>query len=115
MTTLKTALVLSLVALAPALAATEASANSASARQTYQLGEIERGRQTGAITWREGLKLRKEQREIAKVEANLKSDGHLSKRDRRELNKLQTAADSHIADKATNRWHRAWFLPRVGR
>ena len=113
--TIKSALALSLLVLTPALAATEASANSASARQTYQLGEIERGRQTGAITWREGLKLRKEQREIAKVEANLKSDGHLSKRDRRKLNKLQTSANQNIADKATNRWHRAWFMPRFGR
>lgn len=108
---LKTALALSLLVLTPAVA----SAHSSETRQTYQLGEIERGRQTGAITWTEGLKLRKEQREISKVEASLKSDGHLSKKDRRVLNKLQTAAEQHIADKATNTRHRATFLPRVGR
>lgn len=109
--TLKTALALSLLVLAP----TVASAHSPYERQTNQLGEIERGRQTGAITWTEGLKLRKEQREISKVEAALKSDGRLSKKDRRVLNKLQTAAEEHISDKATNTRHRAHFLPRVGR
>ncbi len=75
--TLKTALALSLLVLTPTIA----SAHSTTARQTYQLGEIERGRQSGAITWTEGLKLRKEQREISKVEASLKADGHLSKKD----------------------------------
>lgn len=84
-------------------------------RQTHQLGLIERGRQSGDITWSEALKLRKEQREIQKVENDLGADGRLSKSDRRVLRKLQNQAENHIEYKATNNWHRAWWLPRVGR
>lgn len=84
-------------------------------RQTEQLGQIERGRQSGGITWREGLKLRKEQRDIAKVENELAADGRLSTRDRRILRKLQNKAEDHITYEANDNYHRVRWLPRVGR
>lgn len=105
------AILVSLAVIAP----TAASAHSSYARQTEQLGHIERGRQTGAITWREGLKLRKEQKDIAKVERELASDGRLSPRERRILKKLQNNAHENIQAETYDRYHRAWFLPRVGR
>jgi hypothetical protein len=97
---------------APAIA----SANSIDDRQDRQANRIEHGRETGQITWTEGLKLRAEQNRIKRTEANLKSDdGYLSRSDRAKLNKMQNAASSHIASEAHDGWHRAWWLPRVGR
>ena len=58
--------------------------------------KIERGRQTGSVTWTEGIKLRAEQRKIKRTEAYLKSDGHLSKSDRRTLTKMQNKAGKDI-------------------
>ena len=104
-------LALTLAVLAP----NAAFAHSNYARQTEQLGQIERGRQTGDITWREGLKLRKEQKDIAKVERELAADGKLTPRERRILHKLQNKAQDNIQDKRYNTYHRAWFLPRFGR
>ena len=84
-------------------------------RREHQYYKIEQGRQDGTITWSEGLKLRKEQKQISKVEAILKSDGYLSKKDRRILNKLQNKAAYDIASEKSDRWHRVWWMPRFGR
>jgi hypothetical protein len=84
-------------------------------RREHQYYKIEEGRQDGSITWTEGLKLRKEQKHISKVEAILKSDGYLSKRDRRLLNKLQNQAAHDIKAESNDGWHRVWWMPRFGR
>jgi hypothetical protein len=84
-------------------------------RREHQYYKIEEGRQNGSITWTEGLKLRGEQRKISKVEKVLKSDGYLSNKDRRILNKLQSKASHDIADESSDRWHRVWWMPRFGR
>ena len=52
-----------------------AAARSKEARRDAQSGRIEQGRVDGFIAWREGLKLRKEQPEIQRLEAALESDG----------------------------------------
>ena len=44
-------------------------------RQTFQLGQIEQGRQDGSITWREGLRLRAEQQRITRVRNDLEVEG----------------------------------------
>jgi hypothetical protein len=92
-----------------------ASANSIDVTQNRQANRIEYGRQTGKITWTEGLKLRAEQNRISRVESNYKSDGYLSKSERRDLRERQDAAAEHIAEKKNNGWSRLWWLPRVGR
>ena len=54
------------------LAPATAMANSIDNRQARQADRIEQGRQTGSVTWTEGIKLRAEQRKIARTEAKLK-------------------------------------------
>ena len=91
-----------------------AFAHSNEARQIEQRTAIEEGRQNGTITWREGRRLRKEQAEIMRVEAELKADGHLSTRDKRILHAMQNEAQGHILAEETDRQRRWRFLPRVG-
>ncbi len=84
-------------------------------RQLNQLGRIEAGRQTGEITWREGLKLRAEQRRISALESHFLADGRLDKRERRILRAQRNAADEHIWSQDNDGWRRSPWLPRVGR
>ena len=85
------------------------------AREQRQLGRIEQGRQAGSISWREGLKLRAEQRRIAQTEAALGADGRLTKSDRRLLSDMQNDANSSIQAENNDGWRRLWWLPRFGR
>jgi len=106
-----------ILATATALIATTAVASAASIsdRQDYQADRIEQGRKTGKITWTEGLKLRAEQKRIANKEAQFKSDGYLSKSERRSIRYMQNDASEHIADEKSDARRRAWWLPRVGK
>ena len=92
-----------------------ASAHSNEARFEEQADVIEQGRQDGTITWREGIKLRKQQAVIAQRRAQLLEDGHLSKADRRELHALQNDAEETIIAEQNDSWRRLWWLPRVGK
>jgi len=98
-----------------ALTATAASAGSIDEREARQQRAIENGRQTGDITWREGLKLRAEQRRIEQTEARFKADGHLDKGERRVLNKMLDQSADHIKDERNNGHRRPDWLPRVGK
>ncbi|HEX5666148.1 MAG TPA: hypothetical protein VFX71_04885 [Hyphomicrobium sp.] len=90
-----------------------ASAHSIDQRSIEQRLTIEQGRQSGSITWLEGRRLRAEQQKIVRVEQALKSDGHLSGKDRRVLRTLQDQAEARIvAEQTDNRRRR--FLPRIG-
>jgi Spy/CpxP family protein refolding chaperone len=106
-----------ILATATALIATTAVASAASIndRQEYQANRIEQGRKTGKITWTEGLKLRAEQKRIANKEAQYKSDGYLSKSERRSIRYMQNEASEHIADEKSDSRRRVWWLPRVGK
>ena len=103
--------------IATALIASTAAASAASIndRRDYQASRIEQGRKTGKITWTEGLKLRAEQRRIANKEAAFRSDGHLSKSERRKIRYMQNDASEHIADEKSDARRRPWWLPRVGK
>lgn len=92
-----------------------ASAGSIDATKARQADRIEQGRETGKITWTEGLALRAEQRKIARTEAAYEDKGYLTKSERRTIKNMQADAADHITDKKTNGWSRAWFLPRVGK
>ncbi len=106
-----------ILAAATALVATTAvaSADTISRRQAQQADRIEQGRQTGTITWTEGLKLRAEQKRIARTEDAYKDKGYLTRSERRDLRNMQNEASANIADKKYNARDRAWFLPRVGK
>jgi uncharacterized protein HemX len=103
--------------IATALIASTAAASAASIndRQDYQASRIEQGRKTGKITWTEGLKLRAEQKKIAKKEAEFRDDGYLSKSEKKKLTKMQNNASEHISDEKNDGWKRASWLPRVGK
>ena len=92
-----------------------ALAHSNAERLARQAVEIEEGRQEGSITWREGLKLRAEQREIARLKSKFMTDGYLTKSERRILHRLQTTAEMHIDNETSDGWRRLRWLPRVGR
>jgi hypothetical protein len=110
-------IILATAAAATALVGLSVSANAASVndRQEYQANRIEQGRKSGKITWREGIKLRAEQKKIAKKEAEFRDDGYLSKSERKKLNKMQNQASEHISDEKNDGWKRASWLPRVGK
>lgn len=103
------------IVISPVALTKTASAHTFEERATNQAGLIEQGRQSGAITWREGLRLRKEQREIAKVKESFEADGRLSRKERRTLWKLQKSAADHISEEANDGYARAWWAPRFGR
>lgn len=84
-------------------------------RQDRQLSSIEQGRDTGDITWREGLKLRAEQRRIQALERAYSSDGRLSRTERSILAAQQDQARNHIVREKNDGWHRLWWMPRFGR
>ncbi len=84
-------------------------------RQQAQADRIEHGRNTGAITWREGVKLRQEQARIARLEALYRADGKLDRWERQRLQDLQNAASRHIYAEGHDRWSRWSVLPRFGR
>lgn len=92
-----------------------AFAHGNEARQEEQRDVIEQGRIDGSITWREGLKLRKQQAKIAHRRHELLSDGYLSRKDRRELHKLLDKAETAIVNEQNDSWRRLWWLPRVGK
>lgn len=96
---------------APALA----SAASIDDRRAWQGQKIEQGRKDGSITWREGIKLRKEQRDIARTESTFKEKGYLTKTERRQLTQMQNKAAHNIRAEKNDSWRRWWLLPRVGR
>ena len=106
----------SVLAAAAALVATTgiASAHGINQKQANQYSRIEQGRQTGKITWTEGLKLRAEQKRIAHLEALYRSDGYLSPSERRQLRATQNNASEHIAHEKHDGWKRAWWMPRFG-
>lgn len=85
-------------------------------RQERQAAAIERGRQTGKITWTEGIKLRAQQREIKRLEAKFqKNDGRLSYRERKVLNRKLTEARRSIRAEKRDGLRRWSALPRVGK
>lgn len=104
-------LALMLTIAAPAIA----SADVISDRQARQAEQIERGRNTGSITWTEGIKLRAEQNRIARTKAALEADGYLSKSDRVKLTEMQNVAARNIRAESRDGLHRLWGLPRVGK
>ena len=104
-----------LIATAAIIATTGiASAHSIDSVQARQAKRIEHGRESGKITWTEGLKLRAEQRRIARKEAEFRSDGRLSGYEYRKLRKMQREAGKHISQEKHDSKKRASWLPRVG-
>lgn len=85
-------------------------------RQERQARAIERGRKSGKITWREGLKLRAEQRRIAALEYQLRhSGGHLTYAEVDRLHRKLDQARENIRAEKRDGYSRWSALPRVGR
>jgi hypothetical protein len=92
-----------------------AYANSIDDTRDRQSDRIEHGRQTGKITWTEGLRLRAEQKRIARTQSAYEDKGYLTKSERRTLKNMQSDAAEHISEEKSNGWSRIWWLPRVGK
>lgn len=101
--------------LVSAVSASAASSGQINERQYRQADRIEDGRRAGSITWREGMKLRAEQRRIKRVENDFRRDGRLDRQERRILSNMQDRASAHIRHERRDGWRRAWWAPRVGR
>lgn len=98
-----------------AVTASAASSRQIHERQDRQADRIEDGRRAGSITWREGMKLRAEQRRIQRVEHDFRRDGYLDRQERRILTNMQDRASARIRHERRDSWRRAWWAPRVGR
>ena len=66
------------------------------ARQARQEQRIQAGVARGDLTRREARALEQRQREIARAEARAKADGHVSRREMRELVAMLDRADAQI-------------------
>lgn len=96
--------------------ATAANAHGVNGRLDRQANAIEAGRKAGSITWTEGIKLRSEQRRIARLKGRYTAnDGRLSAAEKRVLNKKLRAARSNIKSEKHDARRRWSALPRVGR
>lgn len=100
---------------ATTMTASAASVKPVEKRQANQAERIEDGRRSGSITWLEGKKLRKEQRQIQALKNDYLSDGYLSKRESHVLKHKQKEAAAHIYEEKHDARRRLWWLPRVGR
>lgn len=103
-----------LTLLALTASATAASADRINDRRDSQLRQIEAGRESGTLTWREGRKLRREQAAIARAEYGMKADGHLSHYEREILRDMQHDAQARIVHEKHDGWRRPWWLRRFG-
>jgi hypothetical protein len=95
-------------------AAASAHSTGIDSRQNWQAKRIESGRQSGSITWFEGLKLRAEQHKITRRKAKYRADGRLSYSERKKLQRLQHKAKTHISNETHDSWRRVWWLSRFG-
>ncbi len=107
--TIPLALILAIAA--PAAASADAIGN----RMDRQADRIEHGRETGSITWTEGMKLRAEQKRISRTKTAMETKGYLTRHDRAKLAGMQTKASKNISKESNDSWHRLWGLPRVGK
>ncbi|MCB1528601.1 MAG: hypothetical protein KDJ45_12985 [Hyphomicrobiaceae bacterium] len=108
------------IAAAAILATTTIAAQAHSTRpidreMDRQAASIEDGRQSGKITWREGRKLRSEQRKIYRARNRFLADGDLNGREYRRLRSMQKSAAWNIVNEKHDGWRRWKILPRVGR
>ena len=80
--------------------------------RTAQERQIEQGRYQGDLTRREYRSLTAEQDRIAEMERRALADGHLSKREVREIKSAQKEAAQHIKDERNDgqvSWYRRWL------
>jgi uncharacterized membrane protein YebE (DUF533 family) len=80
--------------------------------QARESAAIEQGRYSGELTRREYRDLKAEQRAIQDMENRAKADGHISKREYRNIHEAQANAARHIAQEthdSQKSWYRRWL------
>ena len=80
--------------------------------RTAQERQIEEGRYRGDLTRREYRALTAEQDRIAEMERRALVDGHLSRREARDIKTAQKVAAQHIKDERNDAqvsWYRRWL------
>lgn len=94
---MKTTAIFAAAVAATTLAATApAFADRIDDRQARQMQRIEQGYRSGSLTRSEYHNLIAQQREIARLERRLESDGHLTTYERYQLSSMQNAASRNI-------------------
>lgn len=78
-------------------------------RQVKQTQAIKAGRKDGGLTFWEAYGLRREQKRIARLERDYKSDGYLQKSEKRVLRNAQDNAADHIVSARENGRVRGWW------
>lgn len=92
---------------ATAITAVPAQADRIDNRQARQMERIEQGVRSGQLTRFEAIKLRAQQRDIARLERKFERDGRLTPAERRHLTMLQDRASRMIrAEKHDNETRR---------
>ena len=81
-------------------------ADRSTIREYRQTQRVRQGIRSGEITRPEVLRLRKEQRRIDRAYHRASADGHLNRRERQRLDKLQNLASRHIYRAKHNPVHR---------
>ncbi len=85
---------------------------SIDATRAAQERQIQNGRYHGDLTRREYRALEAEQARIFEMERRALADGHLSKREAREIKTAQKEAAQHIKDERNDNqvsWYRRWL------
>jgi len=77
-------------------------------RQAQEAARIEQGRRSGQLTVMETLKLKAEQARIADMERRAKSDGVVTHREAKAIDRAQDAASRHIYQESHDS-QKAWW------
>ena len=116
-TPLATTLATAALALISFAASAQTPASSATpridAREAKQEKRIEQGVNSGQLTARETLRVEREQKKIAGVEAKAKADGTVTAKERKRLTHMQNAASKDIHHQKHNKQTAA--LPPTGK
>lgn len=105
------AVVAGLVLAGPASAksATQIRQEAIEKREAAQADAIVEGRTNGSLTWWERARLVREQRRIAKLDAQVAADGKITKSEYLAVKAAQNDAGDHISADKHNQYVRGWW------
>jgi ABC-type glycerol-3-phosphate transport system substrate-binding protein len=94
---------------AAAKSATQIRQEAIEKREAAQIDAIQAGRRDGGLTWWEKMRLQREQRRIAKLDARVMADGKITKSEYLDVKAAQNSAGAHIAHERHDSQVRGWW------
>ena len=94
---------------ASAKSATQIRQEAIEKREAAQAEAIISGRKDGSLTWWERARLAREQRRIAKLDAQVLADGKITKGEYLAVKAAQNDASDHIKTDEHNQFVRGWW------